>query len=294
VKRFKVEFILLGFLGMVGILGLFYGLRLKTEIISPGKISTSSPEPSANQPLAEATPTLIPTPTPIPLPDPKVYGPCREVPVLMYHHVQPASAAAEKNQKNVSMNNEVFAQQMAYLAQRGYTTITPDELLSLLVTGSHPVKRVVLTFDDGYADFYTYAYPELVKYGFRGTVFMATGLVGGADYLTWSQISEIAGSGLITFADHTWSHKTMGNASEETAKYEIGTAKTQLEEHGLGPVTSFAYPYGTPSKIAEGVLVDLGIKTAFTTIPGNYQCAKLPYSMRRTRIGNSPLSSYGL
>ena len=247
-------------------------------------------------PISELTPTpsLTPIPTPIPLPDSKVYGPCLNIPVLMYHHVQSPEEAASKNQKNINVNSDVFASQMAYLVQKGYRTITPDELLAGLQTGSLLGKTVLITFDDGYADFYTYAYPELVKNNFRAIVFLSTGLMGAPDYLGWPQISEMHGGGLVDFEDHTWSHKNMGNASEELATYEIGAAKSQLEERGLGPVTSFAYPYGGEGAAAKEVLKDLGIKTAFTTVPGNYQCAKLPYSFRRTRIGNAPLSAYGL
>lgn len=210
----------------------------------------------------------------------------------MYHHVQPQEQALEKRQQNISVDAKIFVQQMDYLASRGYRTLTPDELLEGLI-GSLSGRSVLLTFDDGYVDFYSNAYPELVKHSFKATMFLSTGLVGNPDYLSWSQISEMKGSGLVTFADHTWSHKSLGAASEETIKYEIGTAKTQLEEHGLGPVTSFAYPYGTDARKVEKVLTELGFKTAFTTIPGNYQCAKLPYDFRRNRIGNSSMASYG-
>lgn len=233
-----------------------------------------------------------PTPTPIPLPDPKVYGPCKNIPAILYHHIQPLEEAMAKNQKNISVTNDSFTNQMAYLAGKGYTTLTPDQLLAGL-TGTLPGKPILITFDDGYRDFYTYAYLELVKNNLAATVFIVTGLVGGADYLTWDQIREMAGSGLITFANHTWSHKNLSSADEEKLKYEVRTAQEQLEDRGLGPVTAFAYPYGTQTKASEEVFKELGIKTAFTTIPGSYQCAKLPYAMRRSRIGNSPMSAYG-
>lgn len=238
------------------------------------------------------TPSVSPTPTPIPTPDPAVYGPCKNVPVVLYHHVQPNEEATSKNQTKISVNDTIFAEQMAYLKNRGYNTITPDQLLSGLTSGL-PAKPILLTFDDGYADFYKYAYPELVKNNLRATVFLATGLMGGADYLTWEQIAEMRSSGLITFANHTWSHKNLGAAGADKIEYEIKTAQQQLLDNGLGPVTSFAYPYGLPSSYAESILKDLGIKTAFTTIPGNTQCAKLPYAMRRSRIGSVPLSFYG-
>ncbi|MEK7521588.1 MAG: polysaccharide deacetylase family protein [Patescibacteria group bacterium] len=260
------------------------GINSATTVTKPILTPTPSVSP---------TPSVLPTPTPIPLPDPKVYGPCLNVPVLMYHHVQPKEEAEAKNQKNINVNSDIFAQQMIYLREYGYTTIMPEELLQGLLTGFIPVKSILLTFDDGYADFYTYAYPELVKNNFRATVFLSTGLMGAPDYLSWDQIGQMKG-GLVDFENHTWSHKNLGSATEDLAKYEIGTAKTQLEEHGLGQVTSLAYPYGTEGAVAKEVLRDLGINSAFTTVPGNYQCAKLPYSFRRTRVGNASLSAYGL
>lgn len=294
---------ILAMAGIVALSALAFGVyKLKSEFIKKQNVQvaqfvqTSVPT-VISQPQVTPTPTLTPTPTPIPLPDPAIYGPCKNVPVLMYHHIQPWEEAESKGQKNITVKNDVFSVQMGYLAKRGYTTIMPEELLSGLIAGSQTslAKSVLLTFDDGYADFYTHAYPELVKHNLRATVFVSTGLMEGADYLKWSQISEMAGSGLVTFANHTWSHKSLGKVSLETAKFEVGTAKTQLEEHGLGPVTAFAYPYGTEGGLPiYKVLKDAGIKIAFTTIPGPYQCAKLPYDMRRTRVGNSPLSSYGL
>ncbi|MDO8503498.1 MAG: polysaccharide deacetylase family protein [bacterium] len=271
--------------------GLFFSQRDGKGLISPlgGGQPVASPTPTPSP-----SPTPKPTPTPIPLPDPKVYGPCKNIPVLLYHHVQPQEDAKANGQVSISMSNEIFATQMAYLKERGYRTLTPRELLDGLVSNSLSGRIVLLTFDDGYEDFYKYAYPELVKNSLRATVFVSTGLMGNPGYLSWGQISEMKGSGLITFGNHTWSHKNLGAASEEGIRYEVATAKTQLEEHGLGPVDLFAYPYGGETKKVQKMLEDLGIKIAFTTIPGPYQCAKLPLDFRRSRVGNSPLSAYGL
>ena len=250
----------------------------------------------ASQPLVEpqATPkpSPSPTPTPVPLPDAKVYGPCKNVPVLLYHHVQPKEEALNRNQVALTTYTDFFEGQVKYLKDKGYTTITPTELLSGL-TASLPARPAVLTFDDAYDDFYKYAYPLLVKQAMKATVFTPTGLVNNPGYLTWQQIEEMESSGLITFANHTWSHKNVGIGDTNTIKFEIEPAQTQLKAHGV-QADSFAYPYGFQSNFADKLLQDLGIKTAFTTIPGSYQCAKLPYSMRRTRIGNLQLSSYGL
>lgn len=285
---------------LILIVGVFAGLSFqKVGLVTPYvKIATTSlpasplPVPSPTIPLPSPSPSPTPKPSPKPSPDAKIYGPCKLVAVPMYHHVQPMEEALAKNQKNITVNNQVFAGQMDYLASKGYNTITPDQFISGL-TGGLPSRPILLTFDDGYEDFYKYAYPELVKHNFKATVFLATGLMGNPDYLTWSEINEMKGSGLIAFANHTWSHKSLGSASEETIRYELETATKQLEEHGLAPVASFAYPYGSESPRVEKVLSDLGFKTAFTTVPGSYQCAKLPFDFQRIRIGSSSLANYG-
>lgn len=267
--------------------GFFAGNQ--AEIISP---LTEMSKAGISAPPAP-TPTPEPSPTPIPLPDPKIYGPCKNVPVLLYHHVQPNEDIAEKKQQNISVDAEVFVKQMEYLVSRGYHALTLQEFFSGL-SETLPEKPVVLTFDDGYEDFYTWAYPVLKKNGIRATVFLPTGLVGNQGYLNWGQIEELKGSGLVTFANHTWSHKSLVGIPEEEVRNEIATAKTQLEEHGMGPVEFFAYPYGSENQTVEKVLKELGTKGAFTTLPGRQQCAGLPYGFRRNRVGSAPLSSYGL
>lgn len=270
-----------------------YWKRLNGEVVFlsparnvPGIAVTPSPSPS---PL----PTTKPLPTPIPLPDPKVYGPCKTIPVLLYHHVQPIKEIVEKKQQNISVDSEIFDKQMEYLVSRGYNTLTLQDFFSGL-SGTLPSKPIVLTFDDGYEDFYTYAYPVLKKYNIRATVFLPTGLVGNPGYLNWGQIDEMKASSLVTFANHTWSHKSLLGIPEDAVRREIATAKAQLEEHGLGPVEFFAYPYGSENQTVEKILKELGIKGAFTTLPGWQQCTGLPYQFRRNRVGSAPLLLYGL
>lgn len=271
---------------------IIFGKKLDggSQILSPiaGNVQKETPGPSPTP-----APTTKPLPIPIPLPDPKVYGPCKSVPVLLYHHVQPNEQILEKKQQNISVDAEMFDKQMAYLVSRGYHPLTLSEFFSGLST-SLPTRPMVLTFDDGYEDFYTYVYPVLKKYNITATVFLPTGLVGNPGYLNWGQIEEMKGSGLVIFANHTWSHKSLLGIPEDVVRGEIATAKTQLEEHGLGPVEFFAYPYGSENQTIEKVLKELGIKGAFTTLPGWQQCAGLPYQFRRNRVGSAPLSSYGL
>ena len=147
-----------------------------------------------------------------------------------------------------------------------------------------------MTFDDGYQDFYTDAYPILSSLGLKSTMFVPTGLMENPDYMTWGEISGMNRS--ILFANHTWSHKNVVTQTSIRQK-EIITADTQLSDHGLNSPKIFAYPYGPDNIPAENYLNSLGYKAAFTTRYGNILCKKQRFDLPRVRIGNSSLSNYG-
>lgn len=164
-----------------------------------------------------STPIPTPTPTPSPTPTPKpltftemnaLYGPCVQLPTLMYHHVQTKETAVANKQTSLTVNTEIFKTQMQYLKDKNYNVLTMNDLINFFDSGaSVPKHSVLLTFDDGYQDFYSDAFPILNSLGFHATVFTSTGLINNPGYLNWDGISEM--NGTIFFANHTWSHKNM-------------------------------------------------------------------------------------
>lgn len=215
------------------------------------------------------------------------YGPCRFIPILMYHHVDDKSGS-------LYVKREVFAGQMAYLQQKGYTTVTLIDVIESLSLGKPlPPKPIVITFDDGYKDIYLNAYPILRQNNQKATIFLISQLLEGEDYMTWSQAREMAGNGLVTIGDHTLSHRALGSITDAEIKNEIVSAKNILEENLGVKVNVFAYPYGNYNGGVERILGESGFAAAVTTHHG-LTCAKLPYELPRVRIGNSPLSAYGL
>jgi len=215
------------------------------------------------------------------------YGPCRNIPILMYHHIG--------DKKNwLYVRPEIFRQQMDYLLEKGYTTVTLGEVVAALNSGtSLPAKPIVLTFDDGYRDFFTNAFPILRERNLKATVFVITQLVDGEDYLTWEQLREMKRSGLITIGDHTLSHKDLAALPEEEIRSQILDAKNILENNLGGKTEVFAYPYGDSSSKVTKVLQEGGFLAAVRVSRG-LACAKLPFSLPRIRIGNASLSYYGL
>ena len=104
-------------------------------------------------------------------------GPAGEpIPILMYHEI--SSTPHQKFLKyTVSPMN--FASQMRWLAKHRYTTILPDHLLAARAgTASLPMRPVMLTFDDGFAESVKHAPPILAGYGFTAVFYLVSGLAG--------------------------------------------------------------------------------------------------------------------
>jgi len=253
-----------------------------------------SPAPLAtNFPVPSISPTPTPSPRPLTFSEMNtLYGPCVYAPTLIYHHVQSPEQAKKRNQVTLTVRTTDFKVQMQYLKDKGYDVIAMQDLLNFFERGIKPPKKsVLLTFDDGYDDFFTDAYPILREFNFPATVFIPTGLMNNVGYLYWDKISEMAGNRIL-FANHTWSHKNV-KTKEDILKMEISTADVQLNEKGLNIPKAFAYPYGLENGSAISFLQGLNYKLAFTTRHGGTLCKKQMLDLPRVRIGNGNLSIYG-
>lgn len=182
----------------------------------------------------------------------------RTVMVLNYHKV-----ANEHMSLSVTLDD--FEQHMKWLKEYGYTSITPDELYAFITEGAAlPDKPVLITFDDGYKDNYTNAFPIMQKYGMKGTIFVVTGFLGVYEnYLTWEQAKELLDKG-FSIESHTYSHKSMTEASDDELMKELTKSKDKIKEK-LGVEANFlAYPTGTYNLHIAALAQAAGYKGAFT------------------------------
>ncbi len=250
--------------------------------------------PSAS-PSATPTTSFSATPRPLTFAEMnKLYGPCTNLPVLMYHHVEPEENAKLNKRTGLNVPPEMFKKQMEYLVSKGYSTVFPSDLANFFDSGTPlPSKPVMITLDDGYVDNGDLMFPILRQLGLKVTIYLATGLMENFNYLTWAKIDEMKTSGFVSFGNHTWSHKNVGGAHDVVLK-EISTADEQLADRGLNSVKTFVYPYGLDTAYGEKVLKDLGYKLAFTEVHGRIQCKQKRLSLPRIRIGNSLMAGYGL
>jgi peptidoglycan/xylan/chitin deacetylase (PgdA/CDA1 family) len=244
--------------------------------------------------LPMLTPLVTPTSTPENA-STTLSGFCLNVPVLMYHHIQPMAQAIKNGQTSLTVDTGVFDSQMQYLQSRGYKTISADALSDALIQKhSLSEKSIVVTIDDGYSDIYSDAFPIAKKYNILLNLMIPTGLLNNSGYMTWNNINEMIGSGNATVVNHTWSHFQLTRGDQVKQQMEIITAKKQIQDNLGGQNTIIAYPYGSFNETTFGILQNNGFKAAFTTIPGYTQCDSIIYALRRIRIGNNSLSNYGL
>jgi peptidoglycan/xylan/chitin deacetylase (PgdA/CDA1 family) len=222
---------------------------MRVETLLAGDVprtQSPSPVPSATASPA-ATLTLIPTLTPSPSPTPtltpsptwqSVFAGEVYAPILLYHRVVEGQ---ENNRYAVSP--EAFETQMRYLAENGYTTITPAYLARVILTGGQlPARPVVITFDDGYEDTYTRAFPVMEKYGLKGAVYIVTSTVGVGEFIRLEQLRDLAEHGW-EIGTHTLTHTDL-TQHHERISIELSQSRQILEEWLESPILTVAYPYG--------------------------------------------------
>jgi peptidoglycan/xylan/chitin deacetylase (PgdA/CDA1 family) len=188
----------------------------------------------------------VPAPHPVEAPAPIATTPpvhVKPVTILTYHSIEPKPAKKEgANQLHYRITPENFEKQMQYLKDNAYTPITFDAWVRYLTTGAAiPEKSIVLTFDDGWKNQYTYAVPILKKFGFTGTFFIV-GKMRNAGYMTWDEVRSLHADG-FEVASHTQTHPKLPLLTDEKLVEEIAGSKKLLEEQLGSPITTLAYPY---------------------------------------------------
>ncbi len=182
------------------------------------------------------------------------------IPVLMYH------AIGYEKGNTVRVPKENFIEQMKYLKDNGYVTLTLDEAYNFFANNKPvPEKSVVLTFDDGYVDNYVEALPVLKDFGFKATIFVITGAVDKSkSYMNVEQLKEMEASGM-DIQSHTVHHDHLAQLSYEKQLETLKNSKDFLEKTLNKKIKYFAYPYGEYSKDSLKAIRDAGYTMAFAT-----------------------------
>jgi len=166
----------------------------------------------------------------------------KSIPVLMYHSAEYLEAEP-KNELRVP--KEKFREQMKFLKDNGYSTLSMDELYQFFANNVPiPEKSVVITFDDGYLDNYTNALPVIKEYGLKATVFVVTDWVNtNNSYMNTEQLKEMDANG-FEIQSHTLDHKELDKLTADEQLRTLKESKQFLEEKLNKKITTIAYPIG--------------------------------------------------
>ena len=210
------------------------------------------------------------------------------LPILMYHGITEDTSKVGE----YTILASTFESDLVWLKENGYTTITTKQLIDYVEKGSVlPSKPVLITFDDGYENNYTLAFPLLKKHNMKAII----SIIGAEAKI----IPEVAESSLIEFGNHTYAlHSNTGERkgadklpNESIEDYAsvitedlLKTQELIKEKAGYYPVV-FAWPYGAypMDGSANSILKELGFKITLTS-----------YQIKNIIHQGDPDSLYGL
>jgi peptidoglycan/xylan/chitin deacetylase (PgdA/CDA1 family) len=207
--------------------------------------------------------------------------------ILTYHHV--ADPPEGHPGKNLFVLPENFSRQMKYLKEMNFNVISLNQVRkALLGEIKMPEKAAVITFDDGFEDNFTHAFPILKKFDLPATVFMVSEKITSLqeekdNYLSKKQILEMTDS-KITIASHAKSHPKLAKLSLEEAENEIVSSKKELEEMLGKDVDWFCYPYGSFSMDIVSLVKKAGYLGAASVIRDNVMTSGQLYYLPRVMV----------
>ncbi len=197
--------------------------------------------------------------------------------ILLYHRVGAGG-------REVDLSAGAFERQMAALAKGGQAR----SLDAALEEGS---GGVVVTFDDGYRDFYDHALPLLRCYRIPALLYLQTGLVAeeragrcSGEHLSWSHLQEATATGLVTVGAHTHTHPDLSRTPEPEAEEEMRRCRELIEDRLGLACPHFAYPFAVASAGAERAARRL-FSTAAIGVWKINRCGRVdPYRLGRTPV----------
>lgn len=202
------------------------------------------------------------------------------VPVLMYHSVSDDPEPGVKPYYRVATSPRRFAEQMDWLAARGYRGVALETALETVQRNQASERLVAITFDDGFRDFYTNAWPALRRHDFTATMYLPTAFIGttrrsfrNKECLTWAEVRELRQAG-IRFGSHTVNHPRLYDLSWPEIETELKQSRATLQDELNESITSFAYPFAFPQEDKQftgrlrELLVAAGYDSCATTMVG--------------------------
>jgi peptidoglycan/xylan/chitin deacetylase (PgdA/CDA1 family) len=193
------------------------------------------------------------------------------VPILLYHSITTEPIALIRG---FEVGADDFAAHLDLIVARGLQSLTVSQYLDACDSRDEALLRraVVITFDDGFADFESAALPALQERGLSATLYVASGLLAGGPHdpvdrdvarhmLDWPRLRALSEAG-VEIGAHSHTHPHLDTVGRRRAHAELGRSKALLEEAVEAPVQTFAYPHGYSSPRLRRMVRDAGYRGA--------------------------------
>lgn len=199
--------------------------------------------------------------------------------ILCYHTIN----------KKGKITPEIFEENLLSLKKKNYSPASLDDIFNYIGGKKElPERTVHLTFDDGYRDNYSEAFPILKKFNFKATVFLITSRVGMLGYLNWQQIKEMESSGIFSFESHSHTHPRHSTTqpTKEELVNDLLISKKIIKENLKKETKHFCYPYGEYDDLYVSALKEAGFLTGLTLNIGLNAVGQNPYLLKRVEVRN--------
>lgn len=219
------------------------------------------------------------------------------LPVLMYHSISDDPEIGVGAYYRVATSPARFADQMQWIADAGCKAVTLEEGMKALTDGTLSTRPLVaVTFDDGFRDFYTAAWPVLKQHRFSASMYLPTRYIQierqtflDRQCMTWTEVRELQRAG-IRFGSHTVNHPKLYNLSWSDIEKELSQSKQQIENELGGTVSSIAYPFAFPQEDdaftvkLSAMIYRCGYASCATTVIGRMGQGDNPFWVRRLPV----------
>jgi peptidoglycan/xylan/chitin deacetylase (PgdA/CDA1 family) len=214
-----------------------------------------------------------------------------ELPILAYHAVDAKPLSGSSGVAMTVPTNQ-FQEEMDYLAENGYHTITLSEVYDAVDKNLPlPAKSVAITFDDGYLDQYSVAYPILKSHNFTATFFVITNMVGRNgkyDYISWDQLKEMQNSGM-DIESHTVNHPNLTKLKLQSLADQMVKSKEVIKAHLGKDPKIIAYPGNKYDANVETAAQNAGYVAGLTCDKGKLLFKGTSFEWPRIQISGEPI-----
>lgn len=212
--------------------------------------------------------------------------------ILTYHSVRPKGPG----RRSSYVDPADFEAHVRWLLHHGFEVVSLSRIVNTInLSQQLPANWISITFDDGYADNYEFAFPALKRYGIQATVFLISGKVNrDPRFLTSEHMKDMMLHG-VEFGAHTVDHVSLCSVPPSEARRQVSDSKAQLEALLNTPVQHFCYPFGHYNMAVEEFVREAGYRSCCTEQAGALSQRRNPWRLFRVGIlGTDTLQDFGL